>query len=262
MFLFNLYPRHLPSWAKILVPLMVNAVSLPGEADEAQSGCEQERCRAWESRPGSDTACVRHAGPDPAALPGQLRGAYQDLKNAHIKTLSFLVYLARSPCNALVRPYQVSLLAHRLRPPGSPAERLEPRYTGDLARRSPSRQPSRAACRPARTRSPCGGSYWWPSGTRSPRTSKGGQRIRAPSSLPAYYRLARKARAACVQVLLHQAGPADGRGGAGGVGAAVPRRAAATSVQHAGGAHPPRAPRAHRSAALQSRLHLLQVRAG
>ena len=31
MFLFNLYPRQLPNWAQALVPLMVNAVSLPGK---------------------------------------------------------------------------------------------------------------------------------------------------------------------------------------------------------------------------------------
>ena len=48
-------------------------------------------------------------GPDPAALPEKLRPAYVDLKNAQIKTLSFLTYLMRSPYNSLVRPHQVRL---------------------------------------------------------------------------------------------------------------------------------------------------------
>ena len=47
------------------------------------------------------------SGPDPAALPEKLRPAYVDLKNAQIKTLSFLTYLMRSPYNSLVRPHQV-----------------------------------------------------------------------------------------------------------------------------------------------------------
>ena len=72
------------------------------------------------------------AGPEPKDVGEKLRTAYVDLKNAQIKTMSFLTYLLRSPYAALVRPHQVhacpldgphtlnsKTLSHRLRSMGA-----------------------------------------------------------------------------------------------------------------------------------------------
>ena len=61
MFLFQLYPRHIAQNTPKLLPLMVQAISIPG--------------------------------PPLDQVPAHLKGAYSDLKAAQVKTVSFLTYL-------------------------------------------------------------------------------------------------------------------------------------------------------------------------
>ena len=73
MFLYNLYHRRVAPYVQLVLGPMVTAITLPG--------------------------------PEPDVVPDRLRAAYSDLKQAQIKTLSFLTYLLRGLPH-LVQPHQ------------------------------------------------------------------------------------------------------------------------------------------------------------
>ncbi|KAK9813301.1 hypothetical protein WJX72_012102 [[Myrmecia] bisecta] len=76
MYLYNLYHRRVAPYVQLVLGPMVAAIILPG--------------------------------PEPDAVPEKLRTAYSDLKQAQIKTLSFLTYLLRGLPH-LVQPHQQAI---------------------------------------------------------------------------------------------------------------------------------------------------------
>uniref|UniRef100_A0A7I4F837 Non-specific serine/threonine protein kinase n=1 Tax=Physcomitrium patens TaxID=3218 RepID=A0A7I4F837_PHYPA len=74
MFLFQLYPRYVPTNIPLLLPLMVSAIGIPG----------------------------------PTEVPPTLKNVYAELKGAQVKTVSFLTYLLRSFADC-IRPHEDSI---------------------------------------------------------------------------------------------------------------------------------------------------------
>ncbi|KAJ7564762.1 hypothetical protein O6H91_02G032300 [Diphasiastrum complanatum] len=74
MFLFNLYPRYVQTNIPVLLPLMVNAIAIPG----------------------------------PQQVQLNLKNHFADLKGAQVKTVSFLTYLLKSFAD-FIRPHEDSI---------------------------------------------------------------------------------------------------------------------------------------------------------
>ncbi|KAJ7563398.1 hypothetical protein O6H91_03G108600 [Diphasiastrum complanatum] len=74
MFLFNLYPRYVQTNIPVLLPLMVNAIAIPG----------------------------------PQQVAVNLKNHFADLKGAQVKTVSFLTYLLKSFAD-FIRPHEDSI---------------------------------------------------------------------------------------------------------------------------------------------------------
>ncbi|CAM6100600.1 unnamed protein product [Calypogeia fissa] len=74
MFLFQLYPRYVQTNIPLLLPLMVNAISITG----------------------------------PSQVPPNLKNAFAELKGAQVKTVSFLTYLLKSFAD-FIRPHEESI---------------------------------------------------------------------------------------------------------------------------------------------------------